>query len=78
MTVQINVKMPDKFYNYISKLSEEEGFVSVQEFVRSAVRSYVKEGLSKEELEHIDKIYSKAETNNAWKNKKELLNALDK
>jgi len=78
MTVQVNVKFPDKFYNYISEVSKQEGFVSVQEFVRDAVRKSVREDLSGAEIENIEKIYLKSEKNKSWKGKKELLEALGK
>jgi len=76
MTVQINLKIPDKYYEYITNLSKEEGYLSVQEFIRSLIRDNLKGRLNQKELKIIDDVYNKTEANNSWKSKDELLSVL--
>jgi hypothetical protein len=77
MTVQINLKISDDYYNYLDKSAKKEGCLSVQEFLRNLIRRNKEGSLTKDEEKFVMEVYNKSNDKDSWGSEKELEEALD-
>lgn len=80
MNTQINVRMPDKLLVEAKRFAEDQGFGSVQEFIKETVREKIFEApkISKKELELVKKLVIASETKGLYGSEKQLFTKLKK
>ncbi len=69
MVQQINLKIPDAFYEEAEVYAKSHGYMSIQELARDALRDklYKIEEISDEEQREIQKLYGKSPKNKTIK-----------
>lgn len=75
---QINLRLPDKLFNYASEYIEVHGYSSMQEFIKEALREklFDREEISKEELELVKKLIKASEEKGLYGTEKDLFDKL--
>ncbi len=79
MNTQINVRMPNNLLSSAKTFAEENGFGTVQEFIKEVVREklFDEEELSSEEIKLVKKLTNLTKNKNLFGTEKELFEKLD-
>jgi len=76
MNTQINLRLPEKMIDLIKNYSEKNGFCSIQEFIKEAIREKIFEQPTKEELSLVKRLIKVSEDKNLYGTEKDLLDKL--
>ena len=78
MNAQINVRLPEKVLASAKSYAEENGFNSIQEFIKEAIREklFEKPEISKEELDLVRKLVKVSEKKNLYSTEEQLFKKL--
>jgi len=77
MTVQVNLKLSDKYFDFVKKSSEEEGYMSIQEYIRSLIKSKKEDDISLEERKFIKTVFENSLNKGLLKTEEGLMRALN-
>ncbi|MBI4447464.1 hypothetical protein HY643_00640 [Candidatus Woesearchaeota archaeon] len=80
MHTQVNVRFPEKLLSSAKSYAEENGFGTLQDFIKETVREklFEKEGLTKNELQLVKKLVQVNKKNNLYNTEAQLFKKLRK